>query len=331
MRRRRKPLRILAATAIVATAVVATGTAWASVPSREGNLLTTCKLDHVGSDDPIKFPGAPGGSAHQHDFFGVKGIDAFTTTASLRNHPNTCDFAADSIAVWIPSMVWADGSEHPATRIDIYYRKPVHSRVAVHAFPMGLRTIVGDAMNTTKPSVALWECGSGTFQGAIPPAACTAGVNESMYFPQCWDGRDLDAPDHHTLVGCTGAPGEIRLPQIQVIAHFPPGSGGGKLESDIDASTSAGRTAHDDYWFAGNPRVWRTIIRRCLNAGVQCRVVGGEDAWPRGSIVNVSVTPPKLVMTASEVCPHPKRRHVTRHRPRATAASQTSGERTARR
>jgi hypothetical protein len=152
-----------------------------------------------------------------------------------------------------------------------------------------------------------------------------------MYFPQCWDGRDLDAPDHHTLIGCTGAPGEIRLPQIQVIAHFAPGAGGGKLESDIDASASAGRTAHDDYWFAGNPRVWRMIIRRCLNAGVQCRVVGRGEAWPPGSIVNVSVTPPKLVMTASEARPHPKPRHVTRRGPRATAASQTSGGRTARR
>jgi uncharacterized protein DUF1996 len=304
------------------------------VPSREGNLLTTCKLDHVGSDDPIKFPGAPGGSAHQHDFFGVKGIDAFTTTASLRNHLNTCNFAADSIGVWIPSMVWADGSEHPATTIDIYYRKPVHSKAAVRPFPMGLRTIFGDATNTTKPSAALWECGNGPFEGAIPPATCTAGVQESMYFPQCWSGTYLDAPDHHTLVGCTGAPGEIRLPQIQIIAHFPPGSGGGNLESDIDAAASAGRTAHDDYWFAGNPRVWRTIIKRCLNAGVQCRVVGREEAWPRGSVVNVSVTPPKLVMTAAEARPRPKPRHVKRrprHRPTAAAASRTSDGRRARR
>jgi hypothetical protein len=183
------------ATAIVATAVVATGTAWASVPSREGNLLTSCKLDHVGRDDPIKFPGAPEARApHQHDFFGVKGIDAFTTTASLRNHPNTCDFAADSIGVWDP--VDGLGGWQRAPRHEDRHLLPQagHSRVAVHAFPMGLRTIVGDAMNTTKPSAALWECGRGTFQGAIPPAACTAGVHESMYFPQCWDGRDLRRP-----------------------------------------------------------------------------------------------------------------------------------------
>jgi Domain of unknown function (DUF1996) len=300
MRPRRRLLRTLAAMAIVAAAVVAPGIASAAVPRSAGNLLTTCKLDHVGSDDPIKFPNMPGGSAHQHDFFGVKGIDAFTTTASLRRHRNTCNFAADNFGVWIPSMVWADGSEHPASRIDIYYRKPENSRAAVHPFPMGLRTIVGDATNTTKPSAAVWACGRGTFQGAIPPAACTAAVVESMYFPQCWNGIYLDAPDHHTLVDCTGAPGQIRLPQIQLIAYFPRGSGGGKLESDIDAGADAGRTAHNDYWFAGDPRVWRKIVKRCLNAGVQCRVVGRKEAWPPGSIVNVSVSPPKLVMTAAE-------------------------------
>jgi hypothetical protein len=315
MRSRRSPLRALAAVAIVAAAVVAPSIARAAVPRSEGNLLTTCKLNRISSDDPIKFPNVPGGSAHQHDFFGVKRIDAFTTTESLRRHSHTCNFAAENIAVWVPSMVWADGTEHPASRIDIYYRKPVNTKAGVHPIPLGLRTIVGDSMNTTKPSAALWECGNGPFQGAIPPATCTAGVQESMYFPQCWTGIYLDAPDHHTLVGCTGAPGEVRLPQIQLIAHFPPGSGGGKLESDMDAGTSGGRTAHDDYWFAGDPSVWNKIIKRCLNAGIQCRVVGREDAWPPGSIVNVSVSPHKLVMTAAEARPKAKRRHLQR-RPR---------------
>lgn len=312
MRPRHRVLRAIAASVIVAAAVVAPSIARAAVPASEGNLLTTCALDHTASDDPIKFPGVPGGSAHQHDFFGVKGIDAFTTTASLVSHPQTCNFAAENIGAWLPSMVWTDGTEHPASRIDIYYRKPVHSRAPVHRIPIGLRTIVGDATNRTKSSAALWACGRGSFQSTIPPATCTAGVQESMYFPQCWRGDHLDAPDHHTLVGCTGAANEIRLPQIQLIAHFPPGSGGGKLESDMDAGTSGGRTAHNDYWFAGDQLVWTKVIKRCLNAGIQCRVVGHKTAWPPGSIVNISVSPPKLVMTAAEATPHAIRRHVGR-------------------
>ena len=312
MRRSRSPLTTLAAIVLVAAAVVTPSTARAGVPRAEGNLLTTCALDRTGRDDPIKFPGVPAGSAHQHDFFGVKGIDAFTTTASLRHHRHTCNFAADNIAVWLPSMVWADGTEHPATRIDIYYRKPVNTTAPVHPVPVGLRTIVGDAMNTTEPGAALWACGTGTFQSAIPPLACTAEVQESMYFPQCWNGKSLDVPDHHTLVACTGEADEIRLPQIQVTAHFPPGSGGGSLESDMDAGTSGGRTSHDDYWFAGDPAVWKKVIHRCLNAGVQCRVAGRETAWQPGSIVNVSVSPPKLVMTAAEARPGAIRRHAAR-------------------
>jgi hypothetical protein len=346
MRRSRRPLSTLAVTALVAAAVVAPSAARAGVPLSEGNLLTSCALDHTASDDPIKFPGAPGGSAHQHDFFGVKGVDAFTNTASLLRHPSTCTFATDSVAAWVPSMVWTDGSEHAASQIDIYYRKPVNTTAPVHPFPVGLRTIVGDSTNTTKPSAALWACGTGPFTGAIPPAACTAGVQESMYFPQCWKPDDLDVPNHHTLVDCTGAADEIRLPQIQLTAHFPPGSGGGKLASDIDAGTSGGRTAHDDYWFAGDPSVWKKVIKRCLNAGIQCRVAGRRTAWSPGSIVNISASPPKVVITAAEARPRrlgppPCRQH-ERHRTRAcnrhqgapplpTAASRTSDARTARR
>jgi uncharacterized protein DUF1996 len=314
MRPSRSVLRTVAATVIVAAAAVAPGIARATVPASEGNLLTTCALDHTASDDPIKFPGVTGGSAHEHGFFGVKGIDAFTTTASLLNRPQTCNFAAENVGAWLPSMIWTDGTKHPASRIDIYYRKPVNTRAPVYPIPIGLRTIVGDSTNTTKPSAALWACGRGSFKSAIPPATCTAEVQESMYFPQCWNGKYHDAPDHHTLVGCTGAPNEIRLPQIQLTAHFPPGSGGGKLESDIDAGTSAGRTAHNDYWFAGDKRVWAKVIKRCLNAGIQCRVAGRETAWPPGSIVNTSVSPPKLVMTAAEAKPHATRRHPGRSR-----------------
>jgi len=242
MRPSQRVLRTLAATVIVAAAAVAPSIARAAVPASEGNLLTTCALDHTASDDPIKFPGLTGGSAHQHDFFGVKGIDAFTTTASLRDHPQTCNFAAENIGAWLPSMVWTDGTEHPASRIDIYYRKPVHTRAPVHRIPIGLRAIVGDAANTTKASAALWECGTGPFQGTIPPATCTAGVQESMYFPQCWNGKYHDAPDHHTLVSCTGAANEIRLPQIQLIAHFPRGSGGGWSRGWRRGSTGAAAT-----------------------------------------------------------------------------------------
>jgi hypothetical protein len=325
MWRSRSRLRFVAAILIVTAAVVVPGTARARVPMSEGNLLTTCGLDGTASDDPIKFPDVPGGSAHEHDFFGVKGVDAFTTTASLRHHPHTCNFAAENVAVWVPSMIWADGTEHPATRIDIYYRKPVNTTARVYPFPLGLRTIVGDAMNTTEPSAALWACGNGPFRSAIPPATCTSEVQESMYFPQCWNGSSLDVPDHHTLVACMGAANEIRLPQIQLTAHFPPGSGGGKLESDMDAGTSGGRTAHDDYWFAGDPSVWKKVIKRCLNAGIQCRVAGRETAWPPGSIVNTSVSPLKLVMTAAEATPHVTRRPAGRSRCRQSERHRSRG------
>jgi hypothetical protein len=203
-------------------------------------------------------------------------------------------------------MVFADGTEHAATNMSIYYRKPVNSTVPVIPIPIGLRTIEGNPNNTTGPSRALWNCNGGAFGGFIPGAACTGSVQASVYMAQCWDGNELDNAMHHTIVPCTGAngtvagPGQITLPQIQFIVTYPAGSGGGRLESDADAGTSGGRTFHVDYWFAGDPYAWSKVDERCLNAGFQCRVVGKLTQWPEGSIVNISVSPFQVVLTAAE-------------------------------
>lgn len=308
-------MRLLVAIVVYLTAVFAatfllalglTSVAGATVPASEGNLLISCALTHTASDDPIKFPGIPGGSAHEHDFFGVLGIDAFTTTASLLDHPHSCNFASENIATWVPSMVWADGTEHAATQLTVYYRKPLNSTRPIYPIPVGFRTIEGNPSNTTQAGrAANWMCGNGAAQATIPSAACTSGVQAVMFVANCWNGNDLDNAAHDTLVGCTGpggspGPGQIELPAIQVNATYPPGSGGGKLESDIDAGTANGYTFHWDYWFAGDPYAWAKVDERCLNAGIQCRVVGKFTQWPEGSIVNTSVNPFQVVLTAAE-------------------------------
>jgi hypothetical protein len=35
---------------------------------------------------------------------------------------------------------------------------------------------------------------------ALPTKACTGGIRSQIYFPTCWDGKNLDSPDHKTHV-----------------------------------------------------------------------------------------------------------------------------------
>ena len=68
-------------------------------------------------------------------------------------------------------------------------------------FPEGLALLAGDPL-ATSPQVgeaAGWTCGSRTTLSPVPPnCATTAPLHLVLTFPDCWDGINLDSPDHRT-------------------------------------------------------------------------------------------------------------------------------------
>lgn len=40
-------------------------------------------------------------------------------------------------------------------------------------------------------------CDSGDFT-TFPPRACSGGIRATIIFPSCWDGKNLDSPDHQS-------------------------------------------------------------------------------------------------------------------------------------
>jgi hypothetical protein len=43
-------------------------------------------------------------------------------------------------------------------------------------------------------------CGTNIDYKSFPPKACPGGIRVSVHFPTCWDGKNLDSPDHHSHV-----------------------------------------------------------------------------------------------------------------------------------
>lgn len=260
----------------------------------EGNFLVGCTLDGARTADPI------GGATHVHDFAGAVGITNASTPFSLLTSPSTCKPSGETPGFWHPAMVKPDGTRIDYESITIYYRNPDVSQGKVMPFPFGLKHLYGDPSNNDPNHyAAIWRCyGSGTSSAYIP-ASCPSYVQEDLYFNFCWDGLSLDAPGHHTLQPCDAAH-PIRLPAINVTLFWPPGSAGSKLTSDVEHGTGPGLSAHADYWFTVNPFFFAKVVERCLNAGIQCRVAGAGQAQPQGSVVNVSVSPPQVVVSAAE-------------------------------
>jgi len=90
---------------------------------------------------------------------------------------------------------------------------------------------VGAPGITTRPHAGLsYECMTKSSRGALvsdwPKQPCPVGIFTSHHFPPCWNGKDLDSPDHqshmYNTVNSEGFPNApkcpdshpVRMPQV---------------------------------------------------------------------------------------------------------------------
>ncbi|KAI1917975.1 hypothetical protein LOZ61_000089 [Ophidiomyces ophidiicola] len=186
--------------------------------------------------DPIFEPGRP--SPHAHSIVGGGNFALNTSSEDLLGSSCTsCEVAQDKSAYWTPSLYFIHESGK-AELVDqtggmlIYYlpRGP-----NVLAFPRALRMVAGDnyQRNFTisdgdrpksswtkedKSQLALGQRALGfnclnykaqpepsLFRHALPDRRmldekCLDGLRTEIVFPSCWNGKDLDSPDHKSHV-----------------------------------------------------------------------------------------------------------------------------------
>ncbi|KAK3291574.1 uncharacterized protein B0H64DRAFT_469388 [Chaetomium fimeti] len=106
--------------------------------------------------------------------------------------------------------------------VTVYYISPGKGKVT--AFKPGFRMFVGDVARRTPlyKSQSCFRCFSGPnfggddaapctdsrrdFEG-FPPQACPGGIRSNVLYPTCWDGKNLDSPNHKDHVAYpTGGP-----------------------------------------------------------------------------------------------------------------------------
>ncbi len=178
--------------------------------STEGAFRTSCGVVKMAKDDPIVFPGGVGRS-HLHTFFGNTGVSASSTDASLRTTGNSScrGGIANRSAYWVPTMIDTDTGTPIAPRdIGVYYKNGyLPGNQLTQGIPEGLRMIAGNPMATAPRGQwgefsYRWKCIGGPnnqndhYGSDIPPCDPGAEVWQEIMFPQCWDGKNLDSPDH---------------------------------------------------------------------------------------------------------------------------------------
>jgi Domain of unknown function (DUF1996) len=233
-----------------------------------------CASSHIAPDDPIVHPNMAGMS-HLHQFLGNRTTNATSTAQSLRGQATTCSAPTDSSAYWVP-MLYQNGAAVPAQSALIYYRGGSHRNPgAVQAFPAGLRVIAGSATATGPlPTDAVaWMCQGMNNPSPTPPNCGGGTLVLQIRFPDCWDGRNLDAPDHRSHMAYTvsgGCPSNypVPVPLLEFNLRYKTFGNTG-----LTLASGAPYTYHADFFNAWNQTAQANFIGSCIHAMRECGTV----------------------------------------------------------
>ncbi len=279
-----------------------------------GSYLATQNLSTIGAfrelcgyagmnyDDALVYPGVPGGSAHLHAYFGFR-ADAYTTSESIKTAPwSTCAGGwLNRSAYWMPAVIdTLDGTPKKPKVNNVYYKGNYAFPTATGMVspPDGLHLIVGNAANTDPAKTAGQFICYGpqgqnpgwkkTIAAAYADGTCVTGGTFvfEIGFPNCWDGVNLDSPDHKSHVvnpvqdqtspyakHCPDTH-PVLLPTIsynvQYLISDSTEVSRWYLSSD-HAPAPAGTSAHVDYLIAWKRATIDLFVQKCLNEQRDCR------------------------------------------------------------
>jgi hypothetical protein len=242
----------------------------------DGIMVADCKFSHRAPDDPIVFHGMPSWS-HMHDFFGNSSTNASSTFASLRRSAGNCAPVDDRSAYWTPTLYW-QGRPRKPIQVQAYYQDFFrHGRVL--PFPPGLRMVAGrPAAKAPQRGIVRWTCQDDHGRGAAKLPACGSRfVTLRIAFPDCWDGRRLDSPDHRSHMAYNRGDGmelgpqrcpathPVVVPQLQLNVVYPIHDGEGVM-----LASGSVLTAHADFFNGWKPSILRQRVDDILNGGKAC-------------------------------------------------------------
>ena len=249
--------------------------------------------------DRIVYPGQPPPVGHLHDHYGTLATpDA--TLSQMRQSTSKCNRPEDTAGYWVTAVMKPNGTPVPATNMKAYYRTAVPAS-KVKPIPSGLMIVAGNhaatASNPQSTNVVHWSCKNrvtGEVTGPwVEPHQCESSDAKprlKIRFPQCWDGKRLDSPDHkaHTAYpkrvnGVYKCPSThpVAITRLGLQFNFPAEGDPGWADMETVTFSSGGRySGHADFW-----NTWRmdgengfnSLHTRCLNEGTYC----GQGNQPR--------------------------------------------------
>lgn len=265
-----------------------------------GAMREPSAFSHFLTADPIVFPGVAG-AGHLHLFFGNMNVDQNTTAANIMagNASVSAGGSLNQTAYWTPALIDTRNGKPltPQNELTLFYYKCGYLGVTcsqIQPFPAGLRMIAGTSSLTTEVAQAgvirIWcEGGDGTIRGRIP--SCNRGEELAfeVIFPQCWDGVNLDSPNHKSHMAYAtgqGCPADHPVPLTEIsmnIKYVVEDSGTDtylRLSSDNYTGGVGGYSMHADWFNGWDVPTMNTWVSKCINPMSDCHsALMGNGQW----------------------------------------------------
>ena len=283
-----------------------------------GSWKVDCTYLNSAMDDPIVAPGRPGAS-HVHDFFGNRGVNAYSTLASMTGVASSCAHG-DRSAYWVPAL-YRDGVKVQPSSFIAYYENRLPN-ATIEAFPPGFQLVFGnkDAVTLAQSDTAHinWGCGDNTQIGTTIPTSCAGGtIQLRLLWPMCWDGKtdNGNATKHVSFAPGGNCPTAYphAMPTIRTNIVYKVGTSTGNITLASGFVTSV----HGDFFNAWDQDVLEGLVRDCLNAHVDCghfkgTTSGSAPVTPTTTpatsttrTTTTTTTPPAVPTTTTTVAPAP--------------------------
>ncbi|MXO60716.1 DUF1996 domain-containing protein [Altererythrobacter salegens] len=230
-----------------------------------------------------------------HLFFGNLSANANSTYESLRTSgESTCTNELNRSAYWMPALLDGRGNVIRPNYAAIYYKRRPSSDPWFKTngniprdLPRGLRYVFG---NPDAEALVHFKCVNGwkvigtpgTMTHALQQCAAGQKLLVSISSPKCWDGKNLDSPDHRSHMaymqrngGQTFCPDThpFVLPMFTLTAEFSielgdvPGLW--RFSSDMPGA-EPGSSFHSDWFGAWEDSILDRWHRGCIDKMLNC-------------------------------------------------------------